>query len=115
MQIKKEIQVKDQHYLHKGIPDICHPRRPRRQCKNFKVRGILVFNFTYSMYFCTKCGILHIVCNFTHSVILYKMWNLAHSVIFDTQCVILHTVYYFTHNLNYFAVRQFVSQIYAIF
>ena len=30
------------------------------------------------------------------------------------QCAILHTVHHFTHNLHYFAMRQFVSQIYAV-
>ena len=63
-----------------GIPDICQPRHPRRQCKNFKVRGILVCNFTYSVYFCTQCEILHTVCNFTHSVIIYSVYKFTHSV-----------------------------------
>ena len=60
-----------------NIPDICHPRR---QCKNFKVRGILVCNFTYSVYFCTQCEILHTVCNFTHSVITYTVCKFTNSV-----------------------------------
>ena len=46
-----------------------------------------VFNFTYSLYFYTRCVILQTVFNFTHSVYFY------------TQCVILHSVCNFTHSV----------------
>ena len=50
---------------HAFIPHICHPRHPRRQCKNVKVRGI--FSILNAKVY-TQCVILNTVCNFTHCV-----------------------------------------------
>ena len=53
----------------KTIPHICHPRHPRRQCKNVKVRGIFSISNVKGtpVEFCTQCVIAHTVSNFTHS------------------------------------------------